>query len=150
MSDLTNKSKPTEWKTDEDRLSEGIDSLALSVQFALQKAMRDHSLSKTELAKRLNVSAARISQCLGKDASNLTLKTIAKFADAIGEEFEFLSLADINKMRMKEKKPQLVVNDNVINIASFRSDNNWNDTSAANDRFDASDVAREMSFAVRR
>lgn len=83
------------WIKDLDRLETSVDALVLSVQFSLQKAMREKSISHKELAERAGVSAARVSQVLSCDQANLTLRTLAKFADAIGEEFELVSLSDL-------------------------------------------------------
>lgn len=87
-----------------------IEALVFSVQIALQKAMQKHGVSNKELAERLGMSPARISQIFSSNGPNLTLKTIARVQHALGEEFELLSKADIQapKPRM-DFKPFTVV-----------------------------------------
>jgi len=138
----------TEWKFAADRLEYSVESLALSVQFALQKAMNDNCISQKELASRLGVSPARVSQYLAKDAANLTLKTIGRIADALGEEFELFSLADINEMKLKARRSESDRFANVINIQHFSNRVRWEDKSAANDQFNSTDVVRELVYAV--
>lgn len=72
-----------------------IEELVFSVQIALQKAMHKHGVTNKELAGRLGMSPARVSQIFSSNGPNLTLKTIARIQHALGEEFEFLSKSDI-------------------------------------------------------
>lgn len=136
------------WAQDQDRLEYGIDALTMSVQFALQKAMRQNCISQKELSNRLGVSAARVSQILAKDAENLTLKTIAKIADALGEEFELISRTDIDDLKCKAKKE--VSHSSMANVylLSRRHRHGWVDQSAANDRFSVDQIMAEIAYAV--
>jgi DNA-binding Xre family transcriptional regulator len=72
-----------------------IEALVFSVQIALQKAMAKHGVTNKELAERLGMTPARVSQIFSTNGPNLTLKTIAKVQHALGEEFELLSKSDI-------------------------------------------------------
>lgn len=49
--------------------------------------MRDYAVSRRELARRLRVSEARVSQMLGKD-NNLTLRTVDRILSAIKDQPE--------------------------------------------------------------
>jgi DNA-binding Xre family transcriptional regulator len=75
MADHSNKSQ----KSDQDReivLAE--ERFLLQTQSAIQKLLNDKDIKYRDLANRLKVSEARISQMFGDEASNLTLRTIAK------------------------------------------------------------------------
>ncbi|MFP5509809.1 MAG: helix-turn-helix domain-containing protein, partial [Alphaproteobacteria bacterium] len=54
-----------------------IEALVFSVQIALQKAMQKNGVTNKELAERLGMSPARVSQVFSSNGPNLTLKTIA-------------------------------------------------------------------------
>ncbi len=87
-----------------------IEALVFSVQIALQKAMQKHGVTNKELAERLGMSPARISQIFSSNGPNLTLKTIARIQHALGEEFELLSKTDIQTPKPKmDFKPFTVV-----------------------------------------
>lgn len=141
------KAKNDAWVYDEDRLDYNIDALTMSVQFALQKAMRENCISQKELSNRLGVSAARVSQILAKDAENLTLKTIAKIADALGEEFELISRSDIDDLKCRAKKDTQHSAANVY-LLSRSHRHGWVDQSAANDRFSVEQVMADLAYAV--
>ena len=82
-----------------------IEALVFSAQIALQKAMHDNCVSRKELAERLGWSPARISQILSASASkNLTFKTVAKIAHALGDEFGIVSKKEIEMDARKVKK----------------------------------------------
>lgn len=77
---------------DEDELEQDrTDSLVLSVQIAIQEAMAAKGVSQRELAERLGVSAARVSQIVAGSGSNLTLRTIGRIAHALDEQFELVT-----------------------------------------------------------
>lgn len=71
-----------------------IEALVVSVQLALQRSMSANCVTQKELAERLGLSSARVSQILTADGSNLTLKTIARVAYALEEEFELISSSE--------------------------------------------------------
>jgi len=68
------------------------EALVFSTQVALQKAMNRKGVGKKELSERLGISPARVSQIFSSNGPNLTLKTIARIAHAIGEDFELISV----------------------------------------------------------
>ena len=67
------------------------DALITDVQFALHNLLEAKGVSRAELARRLNVSEARVSQVFEEEPRNLTLKTIARFFRALGEEARLTS-----------------------------------------------------------
>ncbi len=87
-----------------------IEALVFSVQIALQKAMQKNGVTNKELAERLGMSPARVSQVFSSNGPNLTLKTIARIQHALGEEFEILSKSDLQASEPKmDFKPFTVV-----------------------------------------
>lgn len=78
-----------------------IEALVFSVQIALQKAMQKHGVTNKVLAERLGMSPARVSQIFSSNGPNLTLRTIARIQHALGEEFEFLSMSDVQAPKPK-------------------------------------------------
>jgi DNA-binding Xre family transcriptional regulator len=56
----------------------------LAVQCEIQKRLNDKGLRARDLARRLGVTEARISQMFGDHAKNLTLKTIARIFHQLG------------------------------------------------------------------
>ncbi len=74
-----------------------VEQLALAeVALALAAALDESGLSQKELAQRMGISEARISQILCAD-HNLTVKTFARLAAALDRQlkFELPQLADV-------------------------------------------------------
>lgn len=105
---------------EEEKLIESTEMLVLSVQVALQKIMTMQGVSHAELAGRLGMTAARVSQIFSEKGPNLTLKTIARVAAALGEDFEFLP-------RRTEKFKSSPI------PASFPMTSSWREDTATND-----------------
>lgn len=61
------------------------ESLVADVQHDIVGLMKAKGVSRAELARRLRVSAPYVSQILGDEDANLTLRTIARVYDALGE-----------------------------------------------------------------
>lgn len=57
----------------------------LLVQARIQELLEDKGLRYRDLAHRLGVSEARVSQMLGDDAVNLTIRTVARIYHQLGE-----------------------------------------------------------------
>jgi transcriptional regulator with XRE-family HTH domain len=72
----------------EGRVSQKLESMTLSFQLAICEEMERQGITKSGLASRMNVSAARVSQLIGGSSSNLTFKSIAKIAEALDCDFE--------------------------------------------------------------
>lgn len=67
----------------EDRLAE--ERFLLLAQTEIQKLLNSKKLRYRDLSKRLGVSEARISQMFGDEASNLTIRTIARVFHQLDE-----------------------------------------------------------------
>lgn len=121
---------------DAERIDIAAESLAVSVQLAVQKAMVRGGMSQKTLAERLGVSTARVSQILSDHGRNLTLKTLGRIAHALGEDFEFVALRDLRelKARAKAKGGELRVSPALV-IAYERDDNPWKDMTANQNKF---------------
>lgn len=81
-----------------------VEALVFSTQVALQKAMNRRGVSNKELSERLGMSPARVSQIFSTNGPNLTLKTIARIAHALGEDFEFIRKEDVKAHALPEEK----------------------------------------------
>lgn len=73
----------------------------VDVQHRIQTLLNDRGMTYANLASDLNVSGARVSQMFGDEASNLTLRTVARIFHALGEECEITSprLEELGKAR---------------------------------------------------
>jgi transcriptional regulator with XRE-family HTH domain len=60
-----------------------------AVALVLADALESRGITQRELAKRLGVTAGRVSQILGADA-NLSVSTLARLADALDCELTIL------------------------------------------------------------
>lgn len=81
-----------------------IEALVFSVQVALQKAMNRKGVTNKELAERLGMTPARVSQVFSSRGPNLTLKTIARIANALGEDFELIQPERVKTRELPEGK----------------------------------------------
>ena len=119
-------------KAVKDNAQLSTERLVFSVQVALQQSMHRNCISQKVLAERLGISAARVSQILVGDQANLTLKTIAKIAHALGESFELVTEAE--KMRATKAKRENC-DCRAISVKANRSKATWQDASANDNRF---------------
>ncbi len=62
---------------------------AMNFIVVCERRREELGLSYSELAKRIGVTKGRISQLMSGSASNMTLLTMHKLADALEFEFEF-------------------------------------------------------------
>jgi transcriptional regulator with XRE-family HTH domain len=65
------------------------EDLVVQVQVSVLRAMRERGIKQAELAQRLDVSPARVSQMFGDEARNLTVRTIAKIYHVLGATCQF-------------------------------------------------------------
>ncbi len=92
-------------ETDEAKEAFAIEDLVFSVQIALQKVMHKQGVGHKELAERLGMSPARVSQIFADNGPNLTLKTIARIQHALGKEFVFVEKCVLEKQKsVNERK----------------------------------------------
>lgn len=69
----------------------------LAAQVEIQRLLNDKGLRYRDLSKRLHVSEARVSQMLGDDASNLTIRTIAKIFYQLDERPMLISSSELQR-----------------------------------------------------
>jgi transcriptional regulator with XRE-family HTH domain len=72
------------------RRIEAEENAVLDVQFAILDLLRENGVTKEQLAKRLGVSKARVSQLFGAGA-NPTVKQLARIFDALDRKLEWRS-----------------------------------------------------------
>ncbi|WP_248965846.1 helix-turn-helix domain-containing protein [Sphaerisporangium perillae] len=72
----------------EERLSAEPGGLAQEITDEITWYMRQHKISRADLAALMGVSPGRVSQILSGD-ENLTLRTVSAVLDALGTRFEF-------------------------------------------------------------
>lgn len=88
---------------DQEQEAFAIEALVFAVQLELQKAVKDGKLTFAQLAEKLDMSPARVSQIFSSKGPNLTLKTIGRIAFAAGAELTFARKAEpvVEKTPMK-------------------------------------------------
>jgi transcriptional regulator with XRE-family HTH domain len=79
----------------EARLAE--ERFLFATQRAMQRALNEKGVRYKDLARRLGVSEARVSHIFGDDASNLTMKTVARVFYCLGEKPLILSVAEYDR-----------------------------------------------------
>lgn len=83
------------------------DALIADVQFVTHNLLSHKAISRSDLARRMNVSEAYVSQLFKDTTRNLTLKTVARIFCALGEEAQFTSeTMEILAPRRTHKKSQ--------------------------------------------
>jgi transcriptional regulator with XRE-family HTH domain len=61
------------------------EGFVVEVQSYLQELMNNAGISRSELARRMGVSRARVTQIFSDECTNLTIRLLAKAAHAMGE-----------------------------------------------------------------
>jgi transcriptional regulator with XRE-family HTH domain len=72
-------------RLEDDREIEAIEGFMVDVQVYLNEIMEKKKISRAELARRMGVSRARVSQMFSDD-SNVTVRQLARAAYHLGEE----------------------------------------------------------------
>lgn len=73
------------WKTVEhDDAEQAASDFIVRTVYAIRLLMKHQGVTQAELARRLSMSTARVSQLLG-DQPNMTLETVSKILQALGE-----------------------------------------------------------------
>lgn len=111
-----------------------IDSLVLSAQIAIQRAMAVNGVSQRELAERLGVSAARVSQIVAGSGSNLTLRTIGRIAHALDEQFDLVARREAVRIARSRRAGQLY-SGVILDLDKFAPENSWKDDSANHNKY---------------
>jgi transcriptional regulator with XRE-family HTH domain len=79
----------------EDRLAE--ERFILATQVAIQDALIARGLKYRDLGARLGVSEARISQLMGDEALNLTVRTVGRIFHRLGEQAVIMTKRDFER-----------------------------------------------------
>ena len=79
----------------EDRLFE--EAFLLMAQTQIQRLLNEKQLRYRDLSARMGVSVARISQMFGDEASNLTIRTLARIYHHLGEEPVLMSRREFER-----------------------------------------------------
>ncbi|MEH3036190.1 MAG: XRE family transcriptional regulator [Sphingomonas adhaesiva] len=80
----------------EERLAE--ERLLYMAQTTIQRQLNRQGLKYRDLARKLEVSEARVSQLLGDDALNLTIRTLARVFHRLGEEVVLMPRRELDEM----------------------------------------------------
>jgi antitoxin HicB len=68
-----------------ERLTQRVEKRVIARQIAMQ--MEAQGVTKTELAARMGTSRAQLDRLLNPTSQNVTIDTIARAADALGQRF---------------------------------------------------------------
>jgi plasmid maintenance system antidote protein VapI len=69
----------------------------LAAQRAMQRLLNEKGIRYKDLARRLDVSEARVSHIFGDDATNLTIRTVARVFHCLGEQPLVMSITDYQR-----------------------------------------------------
>lgn len=69
------------------------------IQIEITRMLSEKRVSRSELARRLKISPAAVSQMLGDGGANLTSRTIARAYIALGEEAAICTKRELKKLR---------------------------------------------------
>ncbi len=78
---------PSSQKATEAQVDHELSRLTTQVTNEINWHMREHNLTRADLASRMGVSPGRVSQVLS-GGENLTLRTLASLAAALGTQFD--------------------------------------------------------------
>ena len=75
---------------EEEGIRDEVDASVMKRVLALEleDAMREATITKTEMAKRMATSRAQLDRILDKNGMGLTLETMVKAANAVGRRLE--------------------------------------------------------------
>ncbi len=95
-------------QTDADReMRLAEEQMLYLAQTAIQRQLNRQGLKYRDLARRLEVSEARVSQLLGDDALNLTIRTVARVFHKLGEEAVLLTRRELDEqLRQAPQEPE--------------------------------------------
>ena len=91
-------------RLDQDRLFE--EEFLLACQCEIQRLLNDKQLRFRDLSKRMKVSEARVSQMLGDEAANLTIRTIARIFRTMGEVPVLISRREYERLSGGRDRPE--------------------------------------------
>ena len=118
---------------DDELEQDRIDSLVLSAQIAIQRAMAINGVSQRELADRLGVSSARVSQIVSGGGSNLTIRTIGRIAHALDEQFDLVARREA--VRIARNRPVGQPQFGFVDLVGIAQENPWMDVTANDNKY---------------
>ncbi len=80
------------------------ESFVAETQAKLAELLDERGYSRAELARKLNVSRARVTQIFSDDANNLTLRLLARSFLALGEEPVILTRQEYEDLKNQTRK----------------------------------------------
>lgn len=98
-----------------------IEDLIFDVQMLLQAKMVESGITQELLAKRLKVSAARVSQLFSTDGGNITLATLARMAHALALSVDFDLCVSTKSRKVRSKRSTNVASRNLRSVWSATS-----------------------------
>lgn len=82
------------------------ESVIADVQYEICRLMKEGGVSRAELARRLAVSAPYVTQLLNDDA-NLTLRTVARVFDALGDAVVICAKSSMKRVDSTSRAAQV-------------------------------------------
>ena len=116
------------------------ESFVAGVQHEISRLMKSKGINRAELARRLNVSAPAVTQMLGDEEANLTLRTVAKIFSALEEKAKIVPISALGEsmVAVPSAKPRMP-----IGWGCLVSNDRW--ALEADDKKDGSDDAGGVS-----
>ena len=99
------------------------EDFVVDVQIYLHQLMEEKGVSRSELARAMGVSRARITQIFSDDCKNFTVRLLARAAHALGEEPKVISKRATEGSGKEEKSSetvQLLMPEDVIRVWEMR------------------------------
>ena len=78
--------------------------LIFLTQAVIQRELNRRGLKYRDLARQLGVSVARISQLMGDDPHNLTVRTVARILHQLGEAGVFITKRELAELKGDKKE----------------------------------------------
>jgi len=79
------------------------ETFVAEVQHEIARIMKSKGMSRAELARRMKISAPAVTQMLGDEDANLTLRTVARIFDALGEKASITRNGDMKTVVLETK-----------------------------------------------
>jgi transcriptional regulator with XRE-family HTH domain len=124
---------PSSQKATEAQVDDELSRLTTQVTNEINWHMREHNLTRADLASRMGVSPGRVSQVLS-GGENLTLRTLASLATALGTQFD-LALSPREPVVTAEPVPAAAeTTDVVVTESTLAWTESFEDASASRTR----------------
>lgn len=124
-----------------------IDRFIANVQVVMNTLMVERGMSRADLAAKLGVSEARVSQMFKDEPKNFTAKTIARVFFALGEDPE-IHCAGLEEIRQKRNQPSKREETKAVSSwrhTSRKDASSWSPKNGMNDNAEEKDYALEAA-----